>query len=63
MTARVPTDALTLALLNIAARGERTHCSDPGSQHLWLSEHEAERQVAVMLSDQLPSPNRVPSNL
>jgi len=24
------TDALTLALLNLAARGERTHCSDPG---------------------------------
>jgi hypothetical protein len=26
---RVATDALTLALLSMAARGERTHCSDP----------------------------------
>jgi hypothetical protein len=45
------TDALTLALLNLAARGERTHCSDPASHHLWTSEDERERAVAVMLCD------------
>jgi hypothetical protein len=39
-------DQLTLALLNMAARGERTHCSDPTTHHLWLSEHEGEIQVA-----------------
>ena len=27
-------DALTVALLNIAARGERAHCSDPATHHL-----------------------------
>jgi hypothetical protein len=49
--ARAATDQLTLALLNMAARGERTHCSDPTSHQLWLSEHEQERAVAVMLCD------------
>jgi hypothetical protein len=29
MTASVATDASTIALLNMAARAERTHCSDP----------------------------------
>jgi hypothetical protein len=53
-TARVASDALTLALLNMAARGERSHCSDPTSHHLWLGDHEAERQVAVMLCDHCP---------
>jgi hypothetical protein len=52
--ARLASDALTLALLNMAAKGERTHCSDPTSHHLWLSEHEAERAVAVMLCDHRP---------
>jgi hypothetical protein len=47
-------DQLTLALLNMAARGERTHCSDPTTHQLWLSEHEGERQVAVMLCDHCP---------
>jgi hypothetical protein len=37
-SARVATDALTLALLNLAARGERTHCSDPGTSELWISD-------------------------
>jgi hypothetical protein len=50
----VCTDALTLALLRLAARGERAHCSDPTSHHLWLSEHEAERAIAVMLCDHCP---------
>jgi hypothetical protein len=52
--ARVATDQLTRALLNMAARGERTHCSDPTSHHLWTSEHDAERAVAVMLCDHCP---------
>jgi hypothetical protein len=48
-SARVVTDQLTRALLNIAARGQRTHCSDPTSHHLWLSEHPGERAIAAML--------------
>jgi hypothetical protein len=52
--ARVPTDTLTLALLGLAERGERTHCSDPTSHHLWLSERDAERATAVMLCDHCP---------
>jgi hypothetical protein len=50
----VRTDALTSALLNLAARGERTHYSDPTTHHLWLSEHESERAIAVMLCDYCP---------
>ena len=50
----VRTDALTLALLGLAERGERTHCSDPATHHLWLSEHEGERAVAVMLCRHCP---------
>jgi hypothetical protein len=52
--ARVPTDALTLALLGLAERGERTHCSDPTSHHLWLSDCDADRATAVMLCDHCP---------
>jgi len=48
------TDQLTLALLGLAEQGLRTHCSDPTSHHLGLSEHEAERAVAVMLCDHCP---------
>jgi hypothetical protein len=55
MTTRAATDPLTLALLNMASRSERTHCSDPTSHHLWLSEHEQERVVAVQLCDHCPS--------
>ena len=50
----VRTDALTLALLGLAERGERTHCSDPATHHLWLSEHEGERAVVVMLCRHCP---------
>jgi hypothetical protein len=45
MTTR--TDQLTRALLNIAARGLRTHCSDPVSSELWLSEGQAEPKQAA----------------
>jgi hypothetical protein len=33
-TARVASDRLTRALLILAAKGERTHCSDPATHHL-----------------------------
>ena len=36
----IATDTLTRALLDLAARGERTHCSDPGTSELWISESE-----------------------
>jgi Transcription factor WhiB len=52
--ARVPTNTLTLALLGLAELGLRTHCSDPASHHLWLSERDAERATAVMLCDHCP---------
>lgn len=35
---RIATDTLTRALLDLAARGERTHCSDPGTSELWISD-------------------------
>jgi hypothetical protein len=53
-TARVASDQLTIALLGLAEQGLRTHCSDPTSHHLWLSEHESERALAVMLCDHCP---------
>jgi hypothetical protein len=52
--ARTASDQLTLALLGLAERGERTHCSDPTSHHLWLSEHDTERAIAVTLCDHCP---------
>jgi hypothetical protein len=38
---------LTMALLNLAERGERTHCSDWSIRHYWLSEDRGERALAV----------------
>ena len=35
---RTATDMLTKALLDLAARGEGTHCSDPGTSELWISD-------------------------
>jgi hypothetical protein len=46
---RIESDALNRALLEMASRGERTHCSDVGLAGLWLSEHEADRQEACRL--------------
>ena len=54
MTRRIATDTLTRALLDLAGRGERTHCSDPTSHHLWLSERDHERATAVMWCDHCP---------
>ena len=50
----IPADTLTRALLDLAAAGLRTHCSDPATHHLWLSERETERATAVMLCDHCP---------
>jgi hypothetical protein len=40
---------LTKALIDLAAVGLRTHCSDGETHHLWLSESESERAQAVRL--------------
>ena len=53
MTA-ITADALGRALLNMAARGERTHCTNPTTHHSWLSEQEADRAVAVKLCRHCP---------
>jgi hypothetical protein len=39
----------TRALVDLAANGLRTHCSDPVTSELWLSEVEAERAEAARL--------------
>jgi Transcription factor WhiB len=41
------TDALTVALLELARQGQRTNCSDPETHHYWTSEHPPERKLAV----------------
>jgi hypothetical protein len=42
-------ERFTLALVNLAARGERTHCSDAGTSTLWVSDFEAERAQPARL--------------
>jgi Transcription factor WhiB len=44
---RVAGERLTRALLNLGAQELRTHCSDPASHHLWLSEYADERASAA----------------
>lgn len=44
---RTASDVLTRALLNLANRGGRPRCSDPGTHQLWLSEDAAERALAA----------------
>ena len=46
---RAETEAFTLALVNLGARGQRTQCSDPGLSWLWLSDSYIERGEAVKL--------------
>jgi hypothetical protein len=46
---RAKSDRLTTALVELAARGLRTHCSDPESSELWLSDDQAERAQAARL--------------
>jgi Transcription factor WhiB len=40
---------LTEALIDLAAAGLRTHCTDSEVAHLWLSENEHERALAGKL--------------
>ncbi|MFL6047448.1 MAG: WhiB family transcriptional regulator [Propionibacteriaceae bacterium] len=46
---RLASDRLTVALLVNATQGRRPNCSDPESHQLWLSEHPAERKLAVAM--------------
>ena len=46
---RADTEAFTLALVNLGARGQRTQCSDPGLSWLWLSDSYIEHREAVEL--------------
>jgi hypothetical protein len=43
------TERLTQALITIASKGLRPHCSDAGTSELWLSDHPGERAEAVKL--------------
>jgi hypothetical protein len=47
--ARDASERLLRALITIASREQRTHCSDPGLSELWLSDHEPERAEAARL--------------
>lgn len=47
--ARDASERLLRALITTASKGLRTHCSDPGTSELWLSEHEPERAEAATL--------------
>jgi hypothetical protein len=47
-------ERLVRALINAAAAGLRTHCSDGASKHMWLSDDEQERAVAVELCSGCP---------
>jgi hypothetical protein len=42
-------ERLVRALVDLADRGLRTHCSDRATSKLWLSESEAERAEAAKL--------------
>jgi hypothetical protein len=41
-------EALTRALVTIAAQGQRTNCSAPETHHYWTSDHPTERALAVL---------------
>jgi Transcription factor WhiB len=47
-------ERLTKALIDLAAAGLRTLCSDPELSHLWLSERDQERAVAATLCPGCP---------
>jgi hypothetical protein len=53
--AREASAALTRALLDLASRGLRTHCSDVELHQLWLSESQQERAVAARLCRGCPA--------
>jgi hypothetical protein len=47
-------ERLAKALIDLAAKGLRTHCADPELGYLWLSDHEPERAVAAVLCGGCP---------
>jgi hypothetical protein len=49
ITAAIASARFDKALLDLAAAGLRTHCSDAGSHGLWLSDHAGLRGEAVRL--------------
>jgi hypothetical protein len=51
---RAESARLTKALVDLAARGLRTHCSDAGTGGLWLSDHPGERREAAKLCRHCP---------
>jgi hypothetical protein len=51
---REATDRLTQALITMAAKGLRPHCSDPESHCMWLSEHPQERALAARMCGGCP---------
>jgi hypothetical protein len=51
---RAASDRLTVALVTAASKGLRPHCSHPGGEWLWLSEHEADRSEAAKLCGGCP---------
>jgi hypothetical protein len=54
MTTTTATTDLNRALLNIAAAGLRTHCSDSTLSQLWVSDHPGERREAAKLCRHCP---------
>lgn len=46
--------ALTRAVLDLAQSGLKAHCQDQTTDHLWLSEDQAERSLACTLCDGCP---------
>ena len=50
----IVSERLTNALVDLAALGLRTHCSDPETRHLWLSDHAHDRAQAVKLCKGCP---------
>lgn len=54
MNAAQATEALTMALIQLADQGRRPRCSDPGDRELWFSDHQAERDQAAHLCKGCP---------
>jgi hypothetical protein len=52
--ARAASDKLTMALIAMAAKELRPHCSDPESHLMWLSEHPQERAQAALMCGGCP---------
>ena len=50
----IASDRFTKALIDLAAAELRTHCSDPDTAHLWLSEYPEDRTQAVRLCEGCP---------